>query len=268
LNYLEDAILSQVRLDRVDIVGAIVLGSKPRFELVNPIRLPLHPTLEFLEPCSLLGARYKAKLSNLTALPDLSHEMIEVYRILQHLISKKERFAASQKMDISEMEFQSLQSYCTQLMYRLIALIQYEVPSPLNQNALVFRLFGEAAVAHILMFTYNLPPRSGTHVLMSTRIRASLEAINVRSFQLAYPEMMLWIIMIGGLGSVGTGDQEWFIQLLAQSCHAAGIDGTAELALSLREFLWSDFYLGPIFDELWDDVAVARAILDARNDIG
>ena len=76
-------------MDRVDIVGAIVLGSKPRFELLNPGRLPLHPGLEFLEPCSLLGARYKARLSNLTGLPDLSHEMIEVYRILQHLISKQ-----------------------------------------------------------------------------------------------------------------------------------------------------------------------------------
>jgi hypothetical protein len=255
-------------MDRVDIVGAIVLGSKPRFELLNPGCLPLHPGLEFLEPCSLLGARYKARLSNLTGLPDLSHEMIEVYRILQHLIAKRERYAGSQKMEISEMEFQSLQSYCTQLMYRLIALIQYEIPHPLNRNAVVFRLFGNAAVAHILMFTYNLPPRSGTHVLMSTRIRASLEFIDIRAFQLAYPEMMLWIIMIGGLGSLGTEDQEWFIQLLAQSCHGAGIDGTAELALSLTEFLWSGFYLGPIFDEFWDDVAVARAVMEAGKKIG
>lgn len=43
-------------MDRVDIVGAIVLGSKPRFELVNPA---LHPDLEDLEPYSLLAAQYK-----------------------------------------------------------------------------------------------------------------------------------------------------------------------------------------------------------------
>ena len=103
-------------------------------------------------------------------MPNLSHEMIEVYRLLQHLIAKKERVAGSQSMDIPEADFQALQSYCTQLMYRLIALIQYEIPDPLNTNALIFKLFGNAAVAHILMFTYNLPPRSGTHVLMSTRI--------------------------------------------------------------------------------------------------
>jgi hypothetical protein len=255
-------------MDRVDVVGALILGSKPRFEVVSPALQPLNPYLEGIEPCSLLGARYKARLSNLTGLPDVSQEMIEAYRILRHLVNKKERFASLQKMGISEADSQSLQSYCTQLMHRLIALVQYETSNPLNQNALVFRIFGNAAVAHILMFTYNMPPRSDTHVLMSTRIRTCLEMIDVQAFQIAYPEMMLWIIMIGGLGSIGTDDQGWFIQLLAQSWYVAGIAGTAELALSLAEFLWSDFYLGPIFDEFWNDVAVARAVLEARNKIG
>jgi hypothetical protein len=122
-------------------------------------------------------------------------------------------------------------------------------------------------VANILMFTFNLPLWSGTHALMSTRIKAILEVIDVPAFQIAYSEMMLWIIMIGGFASMGTDDHEWFIQLLAQSCRAAGISGTDELALSLTEFLWSEFYLGPIFDEFWDDVAVARAVMEAGNQI-
>ena len=78
----------------------------------------------------------------------------------------------------------------------------------MDQNALVFRLFGNAAVAHILMFIYNFPPRSDTHILMSTRIRACLDMIDIQAFQLAYPELMLWIIIIGGLASLGTEDQE------------------------------------------------------------
>ncbi|KAE9372733.1 hypothetical protein N431DRAFT_409051 [Stipitochalara longipes BDJ] len=254
----------------VDVVGAIILGSKPRFENTNPAFPLLDPYLEGedIQPCSVLGARYKARLSNLTGLPDLSQKMIEAYRILRHLINKKERLAGLQRMEIPEAEFQHLQSFCTQLMYRLIALIQYETsPNLPNENALVFRIFGNAAVAHILMFTYNMPLRSDTHVLMSTRIRACLEMINVQAFQMAYPEMMLWVIMIGGLGSIETGNQGWFIQLLAKSWHVAGIFGTAELALSLNEFLWSDFYLGPMFNEFWNGVAVARAVLEARNRI-
>ena len=78
----------------------------------------------------------------------------------------------------------------------------------MDQNAPVFRLFGNAAVAHILMFIYNFPPWSDTHILMSTRIRACLDMIDIQAFQLAYPELMLWIIIIGGLASLGTEDQE------------------------------------------------------------
>jgi hypothetical protein len=252
-------------VDRVDIVGAIVLGSKPRFDLVHSTP---HPDFKSIEPCSLLAARYKARLFNLTHLPDLGEKMMEAYRILRHLIIKKERFASSQEMESTGTEPQSLYSYCTQLMYRLITLIQYESPNLLIKNALIYRLFGNAAVAHILMFTYNMPPRSGTHVLLSSRLRACLEIIDVPSFQIAYPEMMLWIIMIGAMGSVGTADQEWFTQLLARLCCAAGISGTTELSLCLREFLWSDFYLGSIFDQFWEDVALAQAALQPGDEIG
>jgi hypothetical protein len=247
-------------MGRVDTVSAIVLGSKPRFELMNLALLPLHPDFDDLEPCNLLVARYKTRLYNLTGLPDVSHEMTEVYRMLRHLITKKERAASSQEMEIPEADFQSLHAYCTHLMYRLIALIQYDSQT---KNGVIFSIFGNAAVAHILMFTYNMPPRAGAHALLSARIRRSLEIVEVQAFQNAYPEMMLWIIMIGALGSIGTDDEAWFLRLLAQLCCAMGISGTAELALSLIEFLWSDFYLGPMFDEFWKDFAVAQAVLEA-----
>jgi hypothetical protein len=253
-----------LRIDRVDILGAIVMDSKPRFELVSPALYPGH---EDLGPYNRLAARYKIKLSNLTGLQDLSQEMMEVYCILRHLITEKEKVAGSLGMEITEAEFLSLQSYCTQLMHRLIALIQYKAPDSLNQNALIYKLFGQAAVAHIVMFTYNAPPRAGIPALMSMRIRTSLEIIRVRDFHVAYPEMMLWIIMIGGFGSIGTEDQGWFIKFLAASCHAAGIVGVNELALSLTEFLWSEFYLGPIFNGFWNNFAVAQAV-EAANEIG
>lgn len=247
-------------IDRIDNRCSIAMNSKPRFELVNPA-----PDPEDLEPCSLLGVRYKTKLSNLTGLQDISQETIEVYRTLRYLIVKKERVLGSQKMG-TDAEFESLRSYTDQLMRRLIALAQCKIPQS-NQNALIYKLFGNAALAHIVMFTRNAPPRLGVPILMSTRIRTSLEIINLRSFQIAYPEMMLWIIMVGGLASIGTEDQVWFVKLLAESCRAAGIAGTAELALSLTEFLWSEFYLGPIFEGFWDDVFLAQAI-EMENDNG
>jgi hypothetical protein len=191
--------------------------------------------------------------------------MIEVYRIFRHLVIEKERAAGLQTLGITEADYQSLRSYCNQLIYRLIALIQCDAQS---QNSLVFRLFGNAALAHIFMFTDNLPPRSVTHELMSTRIRVTLEMIDVQVFRNAFPEMMLWVIMMGGLGSIGTEGQLWFTRLLAQFCCTTGIVGTDEIALSLTEFVWSEFYRGPIFDEFWKHYAIVRESLAASSEIG
>ena len=81
-------------MGRIDIISAIFLTSKPRFELELEVDNPApDPNLEDLDRCNLICARYQTKLSNLTGLQDLSHETIKVYRILRHLIMEKERVA-------------------------------------------------------------------------------------------------------------------------------------------------------------------------------
>jgi hypothetical protein len=227
------------------------MGLKPRFELDIPA--PRYPKLKDLEPFNLLAARYESKLSNLTGLRDLSQEMIKAYRILRHQITDKGKVSGLQEMGIVKADFISLQLYSYQLAYRLIALVQYKLPES-NQNALIYELFGNAGLAHYFMFTWNSPILLRDPITISARIRASLDIINIPAFQIAYPEIMLWIITVGGLASIGSEHQAWYIKLLAESCRAAGIARTAELALFLTEFLWSEFYLGSIFNEFWADV--------------
>jgi hypothetical protein len=48
-----------------------------------------------------------------------------------------------------------------------------------------------------------------------------------------YPEMFLWILIIGGLGAIKTESQWWFAQLVAKSCLATGIARTTEIAFFL-----------------------------------
>ena len=74
--------------------------------------------------------------------------------------------------------------------------------------------------------------------------------------------------MVGGLASVGTVNQGWFGNILADSCSAAGIVGRGELALFLTELLWSDFYMGSIFEKLWDDVAATQVFAVGEVDEG
>jgi hypothetical protein len=255
---------------RVDILCSIAMESKPRLNLLNTNTSPC-PHLQDLEPRSKLAIRYEEQLYNATSLKDITKETMEVYRILRHLISEEENNVTFQKRETSEPaeKFEWLRSYPDPLVYRFIALAQYQLPQPYNQNsAVIFKLFGNAGLAHIVMWTRAGPPWIYVPTRISPRIRIMTAQIRnilgkpgcLRPLQVAYPEMMLWIIMMGGLGSVGTEEQGWFAKVFAEQCFASGIVGTAELAFFLKEFLWSKFYLDHSFKAFWDEVGQVHAV--------
>jgi hypothetical protein len=214
----------------------IITDTKLRFDPVHPAR---YPELDIIEPCGVLGERYRAKLQNLTGLPDISQEMIELWSSLRHLVTKIASRGCIHKMRLPDAEFESLQSYPDHPIPSFIKLALHKLPESPKQNAQIFKLFGNGVLAHLVIFTVNIRARVAgwLHQTLSTRIRRSLELINVPSFQIAYPEMMLWIIMIGGIASLEAEDRKWFARLLAESCCTAGIKGGNELSQFLTEFL-------------------------------
>ncbi|KAE9370932.1 hypothetical protein N431DRAFT_343131 [Stipitochalara longipes BDJ] len=239
----------------IDNICAIAMGSKPRFggNDTGP-----YPDPAGWKTSSDIGLRYKIRLSNLTGLDDLAEETIEIYHILRHLIAAIHH----SHLRISKDDFEV---YSEQLTRRLLNIVQNKALEPPNPNALIFRLFGYAALAHVTNFICTPARRGSVLELMSIRLRESLEITNIRSFQIAYPEMMLWIIMVGGLAANGTPNHEWFAALLSESCLAAGVNKITELGLLLSEFLWSESYLHPVCKNFWDDVATAQAMGVSRE---
>jgi hypothetical protein len=161
---------------------------------------------------------------------------------------------ATHEFPITPLEFQT---YLCRLASRLVRIVHQDVPTSSNQNAVIFRLFGNAALAHVVMFMRKTPMHHSASELLSARIRTNVQAIDVPSFQLQYPEMMLWILLMGGFGSIGTDSQWWFAKHVAEACLAQGIALTNEIGFFLTEFFWTDLYQYHIFTEFWDDVATA-----------
>jgi hypothetical protein len=206
-----------------------------------------------------LSLRYTTKLCNLTGLTELSQETIDVYRGLRNLAALKDLVFASDDTSITLLEFYS---YVGRLVNRLVRIVYQDVPNSPNQNALIFRLFGNAALAHVVMFMRETPMHHSFSELLSARIRTNLETIDMPSFQLQYPEMMLWILLIGGLGSIRTDNRLWFAKLVAEACLAQGIAHTNEISFFLTEFFWTEVYQYSLYTVFWDDIAMA---LEAGN---
>jgi len=241
------------------------MGTKPRFDLFNTGASFSEP--DYWESYSPLLLRYKFKLSNLTGLSDLSEETVDCYRLLRNLVTEKGKCdkpgGGLLSMGIAKADFEACSH---QLMRRLIGISQYK-PSPesSNQNTGIFisKLFADAAIAQVASFTTS-PQRQGSVLeVISTKMRKSFEStdVNIGSLLIGFPEMTIWTMMMAGHISTGTNNCGFLAQLFAKSCLVVGIYSMqTELPVFLEEFLWSKAYFNPIFNEFWDNVALAQAV--------
>lgn len=191
---------------------------------------------------SSLVILYEAKLFSLTGLRNLSKEIMGVYWGMHNLTDLKE-VAIHLKQRV---EFLSYSDMAERLERRVIALVQSGVFKSPKQNGSIFVLFGNAALFHVYMFMRDLPRGLPFSNLIATRLRTSLEAADLEYLHKEYPEMMLWILMMGGLGSSSTANREWYAKLLAQACIASGLRGGNAIASALADFLWSELYRSPV----------------------
>ncbi len=89
--------------------------------------------------------------------------------------------------------------------------------------------------------------------ILSHRIRDCLEGIDVHVFQDNYPELMMWIYIMGGLGSVGTDNQGWFASMLAKAVRPAGIVEIRDREIIFADWLWTKLYVDALSEGFWAD---------------
>jgi hypothetical protein len=153
-----------------------------------------------------------------------------------------------------------------QLERRLIAIVQTESLVIPSQKLVIHSLFANAAILHIYMFLRDLSRGLPFFHLLSLRIRKTLEAVDIAKLKVQYPEMSLWIFMMGGICGADTSERGWFATLVADFCLELGIYGGNEIVSLLSEFFWSDLYRTPTTRGFWSDVAKAQGF-KARYDI-
>jgi hypothetical protein len=208
-----------------------------------------------------LARRYEAKLFNLTGLPDLSEETVNIFWELRYLTAIKDGPSDS-GLEADGASFLAAVERLERRITKLLRLGSLDVP---NEDSLIYKLFGCAALIHIIIIIRQNPyPLSMLPFcnLFSTQIRTLLETSNLRALQIKYPEMILWVLLLGGIGGVRTPNQASCANLLVDACLVSGVRTRTEIALSLAEFLWTDLYLTPFSMGFWEKFGAAQI---ARN---
>jgi len=244
---------------RTDDCVAIAMKNKPRFERTQSDDVE-SPNSGMYSPLAL---QYKTKLSKVTSVPDLNTELIDIYWILRNLTAiKDEAISPSECPSSRKPDFSSSITSIECLQRRVIILVQskyLELPDPVM---FIYRLFCNAALIHIIMFIRESPLRLRICPILSGRIKEDMQSTDWQSIQREFPQMVLWSILMGGLGCTGTVNRQWFTNTLVDTCRASSIRGLNTIEAALSEFLWSDLYRSPISTEFWDAMALAMALDD------
>lgn len=197
-----------------------------------------------------LSVQYQVQLFRLTGSLLLSHETVGIYLEFRHLSALKDSGRLGSNLDgIAHNDIVEL------LERRLIAIIQDEsliYPTPALS---IYLLFAYAAIIHSYVFVHDLSRGLPFVNLMSRRIREFLENVDISQLTAPYPEMMLWVFIMAGIGGNDASELHWFAKLVAQLCLKLGIHGGAQIASMLEDFIWSKLYRSPMTMMFWNEVA-------------
>jgi hypothetical protein len=234
------------------------MKTKPRFELTQSVP-GKYPKRGIYCP---LAIEYETKLSKLTGIPDLSAELIDIYWVLRNLTATKDdAICPSEEHSSPKPNFSSSITSIECLQRRAIILAQSKYLESPDPVMFIYRLFCNAALV-IIMFIRESPLRLRICPILSARIKEDMQSAEWQSVQMEFPQMALWLILMGGLGCIGTENRQWFTDMLVDTCRASSIRELNAIEAALSEFLWSDLYRSPIAAEFWDAMALAQALDD------
>jgi len=236
---------------RCDSCAAVIMETKPRFD---DIGIKVEDDPKNWTPYNDLTIRYHFELLTQTGNSALSSEVIELYWGLRNLSALKDGNTCS--MDIRMDQFEAYINMLESLERRIVYMVQNPALQILTQDLAIYKLFAYAALLHTLAFLHD---QIGVPLLrlQADRMRNSLESVDITMLKIQYPEMMLWIFVMGGIGGP---DPQWWAYHVADLCLSLNVTGGNEIALKLGDFLWMELYRSPATVSFWTDVAAAQGL--------
>jgi hypothetical protein len=192
---------------------------------------------------------------------------MSTYKDLRALTALKDTICFSPNSSRESQEFESSAHTIETLERRCLSIIHspFLDPNSLSPIQAIYYLFGNASLIHIMIFMRESPRRLPFAYILSTRIRECLDKIDMKVFQIQYPELFMWVLMMGGLGGAGTENQGWFAGLLAKAARETGVLGLTDVVLVCKEWLWTKLYVDEVGEGFWADFEAAQAVEDASE---
>jgi hypothetical protein len=156
----------------------------------------------------------------------------------------------------------------------LLSQSKLRYPNAPDANLAIYKLLGSAALIQILLFLRDSPCSVPLCHILSSRMKEELEdaaASGREKLQAQFPEVMIWVILMGGMGSIGNAVTfdffvRAFVSLELNDNHDAR--GWDEAESALKEFMWFDVWEGPDAMVFWSQVAREQELGQGQGLLG
>lgn len=140
----------------------------------------------------------------------------------------------------------------------LLQLDKYHLPVESWRASLYVKALAYAALIHIYVVPHELPHNLNLMNVLSERLRVTLEKLDFEDFKVLLPTMLLWVLLMGGIGAVEAETQHWYGLRMAAICQGLGLYTDESVQHHLTHFLWSERYYNFQAFGVWVELAMAR----------
>ncbi|KAK0119237.1 hypothetical protein ONS96_012298 [Cadophora gregata f. sp. sojae] len=244
-----------LKTSRIDSCASILLETPARFTLTLS---PDEETPTEWVPFSSLAQAYVSRLTTHTSIPNLSSEAISVYWGIRNVTQLKEMTSRLSQPP----EILAYSDMVERLERRTVAILQSATLISSSPDTAILVLFANATSLHIYMFMRDMPLGISFLGTLAQRIRRALSSLTLSErdhLQTLYPEMCLWVYLMGGIGGLATDERIYFADLTKRICKTMALrggEGDADVDMNdaekcLGEWLWCEGYKGASTEGFW-----------------
>ena len=182
---------------------------------------------------------FGARLLNFTDWQDLSDVAVNVYWGLRNVTELLDDFKTGTEKGIPDAHDDDVQfSDRVEVLERAAyPLWDSDMKDP---STLVFRLFGSATLIYIYTVLRELPPELRIMKLVAMRMKDQMErAQNLNVLLATFPELMLWILFLGGQVAE-TARKPFFARQASKILLMKRMEDQQQILKASQDFLWPE----------------------------
>jgi hypothetical protein len=235
---------------RVDVAGATLIRTRPRFPLIRHLCTSIPRSDIHDHPTFIAESKFRALAYSLS----ISHDLANVLEDMSYLTTFVEVHHHESTMPEDIIYFDDQRASIEDRILKMAG--EEEKAEGISNAENIQEPCRLVALIYTNMVFRELLPSAATHTILTSRLRTALVERHLVSCGGNLSETLLWALFIGGAVALGELVKPWFVSVLGMVCTQLKIQSWHDIKYILVKYLWCDRIWEERCRNLWSEVQV------------